>query len=86
MDHQLGGVDLIIWQGRRNRRVKTGISLWAAIRLACIIFAVTMLAVQAVGWVHWTGALAAGPAALVLIAVSAQLVAATRAALAWLGG
>jgi hypothetical protein len=86
MDHQLGGIDLIIWQGRRNRRVKSGISVWTAIRLACVIFGATMLAAQMAGWVHWTGVVAAGPAALVLIAVSAQLVAATRAALAWLGG
>ena len=86
MDHQLGGIDLIIWQGRRNRRIKSGLSVWTALRLACVIFGVTMLAIQAAGWVHWSGALAVGPAALVLIAVSAQLVAATRAALAWLGG
>jgi hypothetical protein len=41
---------------------------------------------QAVGWLHWSGILAAAPTGLVMIAVSVQLVAMARAALTWLVG
>ena len=86
MDHQLGKIDLICWQGRRNRRIRSGVTPWTVMIVACAVFGATMMAAQAAEWLHWTGLLAAAPVTLVLLAISAQIVGVVRAALIWLGG
>ena len=86
MDHQLGRIDLINWQGRRNRRIKSGVSGWTVMLAACAVMGAGAMAAQAAGWVHWTGLLEIAPTALVLFAISAQLIAVARAALMWLAG
>jgi pheromone shutdown protein TraB len=86
MDHDLGGIGLINWQGRRYRRIKpsVGAGLWTAVLVICGLLAVAMLTAQAVGWLRWTGVLALLPAALALLALSSRLVALVRGALGWL--
>ena len=86
MDYQLGGINLIRWQGRRNRRPKPGVSLWTAIVVVCALAGCAMLAAQAFGLLAWSGPLAALPGVLVLLAVGAQIMALARAAIAWLVG
>lgn len=85
-DTQLGGISLIRWQGRRNRRGKSGIAAWTVVLALCALAGAAMMAAQATGWLHWTGLLALVPAGLVLLAISVQLLAVARAALAWLAG
>ena len=86
MDHRCGEIGLIAWQGRRNRRLKTGISLWAVFLVICALTGAAGLAGQVAGWLPMAGAFALLPAALVLLAICAQLAAVVRAALSWLAG
>ena len=86
IDHDLGRIDLITWQGRKNRRIKSSVNVWTVIVVACAVLGGVSITAQATGWLQWTGLLAAVPAGLVLLAVGAQLVAIIRAALIWLGG
>ncbi len=86
MDHQLGRIDLIRWQGRRNRRLKTGVSAWTVLIGACALVGCAALAAQASGALPWTGPLGAAPAVLVLFALGAQILAMARAAFTWLKG
>jgi hypothetical protein len=88
MDHDLGRIDLINWQGRRNRRTRPGpgAGIWTVVLVVCGALAVAMLAAQAAGWLRWTGLLAALPAALALLALSPRLAAMVQAARAWISG
>jgi len=86
VDHQLGQIDLIRWQGRRNRRLKTSVSGWTLVLGACALVGLGTLAAQAAGALPWSGPLAAAPAALVLLALSAYIVAVFRAVLSWITG
>ncbi len=86
MDHHLGGIELIRWQGRRNRRARSGVSLWTVIVVLCALVGCSTLAGQAFGLLPWSGPLAALPAVLVLLVVGAQIMAFARAAIAWLVG
>jgi hypothetical protein len=86
MEHRLGTIDLVSWQGRSNRRLKPGVSVWTVLLVAAALGGCVTLSGQALGLLTWTGPLAALPAGLVLLAVCSQIVAVTRAALAWLAG
>jgi hypothetical protein len=86
MDHRLGRIDLIRWQGRRNRRLKTGLSPWTLALMGCGFLGGLALAAQLAGLVPFTGVLAGVPAGLVVLAVAAPVVAVARAAIAWLIG
>ena len=86
MDHQLGGINLIRWQGRRNRKVKAGVTLWTVCRLACALVGGAMLAVQALSGQPWSAPLAVIPVSLLLLAAASQIVAAARAAATWFVG
>jgi len=86
MDHELGGINLIRWQGRRNRRAKAGVSIWAVFLATCALVGCSTLTAQVFGLLPWSGLFAPVPALLVLAAVSTQLVAVGRAALVWLKG
>ena len=86
MDHRLGGIDLIRWQGRRNRRLKTGLSPWTLMLAACGLIGASALAAQAFGVLPWAGPLAGVPVALTVLALAAPLIALARAAIAWLVG
>ena len=83
---QLSHIELVRWQGRRNRRTGAGISLWTVMLVLFALLGLATTAAQAAGWLHWTGVLALAPATLVVLAVGAQLVSVARAVLAWLGG
>jgi|WetSurMetagenome_2_1015567.scaffolds.fasta_scaffold74806_3 hypothetical protein len=85
MDLELGRVELIYWQNR-NRRTRSGLSLWTAASLVGLPTGAILATAQAVGWLHWAGPFAAAPAALVLLALAGPLVAVTRAVLGWVGG
>ena len=86
MDHQVGRINLIRWQGRRNRKVRTGVRPWTAIFIACAVLGAATMSAQAAGWLNWTGALGSVPAGLVLVAIAIQLVGTTRWLLTWLAG
>ncbi len=86
MDQQLGRIDLVRWQGRRDRRINSGVRPWTVFIIGCAVVGATAMAVQAVGWLTLSGPVAVVPPALILVAVSAQLVAIVRALLAWLAG
>lgn len=86
MDHRLGGIDLIRWQGRRNRRLKTGVSPWTVVLATCGIIGGAGLAAQATGLASWSGPLAPVPTVLLALALAGPLIALARAAIAWLAG
>ena len=86
MDHRLGGIDLIRWQGRRNRRLKTGVSVWTLLLVACGLLGGAALAAQAFGLLPWSGPLAGVPVALMVLAMAAPIIALARVAIAWLVG
>jgi hypothetical protein len=86
MDHQLGQPGLIYWQSRRLRRASSRVSVWTIVAAVCAIAGLAALVTQMAGWVHFKGLLAAAPAALLILAVNARLLAGARAALAWLAG
>lgn len=86
MDQRLGDINLIRWQGRRNRRLKSGVSGWTIAVVVCAIAGSLMLGAQLLGLLPRTGLLAAAPAGLVLLALCSQILAVTRAVLAWLAG
>ena len=86
MEHQHGGIDLVRWQGRRDRRMKSGVSAWTVLLVACALVGGSLLAAQALGAMTTTGPWAMVPAGLVLAAIGAQVLAVGRAALAWLLG
>ena len=86
MRHQLGEINLVRWQGRRNRRIKSGLSGWTVLLAACAIVGALTLLAQGFGVLPLTGPTALAPAGLVLFALGAQIVVVVRAALAWLAG
>jgi hypothetical protein len=83
MDHKLGRIGLVTWQGKPNRRFKAGIRPWTVVVVICAIVGAVATGAQALGWLTLTGPLAVAPPALILLAISAQLVAAVRALLTW---
>jgi hypothetical protein len=85
MDHQLGRINLIRWQGRKTRRGAAGGSLWPLLIVTCAVFVGVIVAIQAAGWVHWTGPVAFVPAVLLVLILSAPLLAMGRAILTWFG-
>lgn len=83
MDHKLGRIDLISWQGRPARRFKAGLKPWTVIVVICAVVGAVATGAQALGWLPRNGPFAVAPPALILLAISAQLVAALRAVLTW---
>ena len=86
MDHHLGQIDLVSWQGRRNRRIKAGLSAWTVLLALSALLGLAMTTAQASGWLRLPGLLAIALAGLVLLAVSVQFVAVVRSVLLWLSG
>lgn len=86
MDQQLGRIDLVRWQGRRDRRISPGVRPWTVFIVGCALTGATAMAAEALGWLPLTGPVAVVPPALILVALSAQLVNIVRALLAWLAG
>ncbi len=83
---QLGEINLVRWQGRRNRRLKSGGSAWTVISAACAIVGAAMLLAQGLGVLPLTGASALAPAGIVLFALCTQVVTVARAVVAWITG
>ena len=83
MEHKPGHIGLISWQGRPTRRFKAGIRPWTVVVVICAILGAAGTGAQALGWLPRTGPFAVVPPALILLAISAQLVAALRALLTW---
>jgi hypothetical protein len=79
-----GGI--VYWQSRRTRRASPQMSPAALVMIALALIGGVSLAAQLTGVLRLTGPLALAPAALVIGALNGPLVAATRAALRWLGG
>ncbi len=86
MDHHLGQINLVSWQGQRNRRVKSGLSGWSVMLALSAVLGLAMTTAQALGWLRLPGPLAIAPAGLVLLAVSVQVAAVLRSLLLWLSG
>ncbi len=86
MEHRLGTVNLIRWQARRNRRLKSGVPIGTVVLVACAVAGATAMGAQALGVLVWSGPLAALPAALVVLSVGAQIVAVGKAVVTWLVG
>jgi hypothetical protein len=86
MDHQLGRIDLIRWQGRRVRRLRTGPSALFWVGLVCALIGGPLLAAQIMGWATLGGALSAAPSLLVLMAICVPVISLIKATLSWLGG
>jgi hypothetical protein len=85
VQHQLGEISLVRWQGRRNRRTRSDVSAWTLLLAACAVVGVPMLLAQGLGALPLTGTSALAPGALVLFALFAQIVIVLRAIIAWLG-
>jgi hypothetical protein len=77
---------MVRWQNSKARRTRPRLGPGAILAVAVAAPAVAVVAAQGLGWLHLPGWTALVPAGLALVALSAQLVAAARAALAWLGG
>ena len=77
---------MVRWQSSKTRRTKPRMGLGAIVAAAVAVAGVLTVAAQALGWLHLPGWVAFVPAVTVVAALSAQLAAAARAALAWLGG
>jgi hypothetical protein len=86
VDQQLGRINLVRWQGRRDRRINAGVRPWTVFIIGCAVLGGAAMALEAFGWLSLSGPLAVLPPALILVAVSAQLVAIVRALLTWLAG
>ena len=86
MEHRLGTINLVRWQGRRNRRLKAGVSVWLLVVAVCALVGCGTLTAQVLGLLTWSGPLAALPAFLVLVALVSQVGTIGRAAIAWLVG
>ncbi len=81
-----GDPGLVRWQASKARRVKPRMGLGAILAAITAILGLLTVAAQGLGWLHLPGWLAFVPVGVVLAALSAQLVAAARYALEWLGG
>ena len=77
---------LVRWQNSKTRRARPRLGVGAILAVVVATPAIAVVAAQGLGWLHLPGWTALGPAGLALAALSAQLVAAARAALAWIGG
>ena len=86
MDHNLGRIDLVTWQGRQNRRIKSGVGMGTILLAVAALIGMVLTVSQLAGWIVWTGPLALAPGGLLLLALSVQVVAVVRAALTWLAG
>jgi hypothetical protein len=88
MNSQLGQIGLISWQDRRSRRAQSGggLSLWTVTIVLLTVTGATLLACQGLGFLHLTGVMVAAPAGLLVLAVTAQIIALIRAGLTWLAG
>ena len=86
MDHQIGQIDLITWQGRKTRRVRSGPGGLTLALLACALVGLVLMGVQAAGLVHWDGPMAVLPIALMGVAILAPLIAVVRVVLTWIVG
>lgn len=86
LDRDSGGMGMVCWQGRPPRRGRPRPGPATALFALFALAAATVFAAQMVGWLHWKGPLAFTPAALMLVALNAQLIAAVRSALGWLAG
>lgn len=86
MDHKLGGINLVRWQGARVRK-SDGPAGWivaAALLLMAVVGLVAVL-VPASPWVDWLGFAAMAPALLAFVAmVIVRLVLLIRPAVVWL--
>jgi hypothetical protein len=77
---------MVRWQSSKTRRTKPRMGVGAILAAAVAAPGLAVVAAQALGWLHLAGWTAFVPAGVVLAALSAQLAAAARAALEWLGG
>jgi hypothetical protein len=86
MDHRLGRIDLIRWQGRRQTRRTRPVGGWTLLLFCVALIGLSGAAAQALGWISLPPTLAAAPAALVLLAAGVQVVALLRGVAAWIAG
>lgn len=86
LDRDSGGLGMVCWQGKPPRRGRPKAGPATAFFALFALAAAAVFAGQMLGWLHWKGPLAFTPAALMLVAVNAQLIAAARWALGWLAG
>jgi hypothetical protein len=82
LEHQLGRIELIRWQGRVRRGARPGPSVWTILRVLCAIVGTVTLALQALGLLSWTGPFAALPAMLTILGLAAPLWSGARRAMA----
>ncbi len=88
MEHRLGQIDLVSWQGRGGRRLKAkaGVSPWTVVLVISAPLSVAAITGQVAGWLPSTGPLAFAPAGVVLLAACALVVTIARAVIGWLAG
>jgi hypothetical protein len=86
MDHRLGQIDLIAWQGRRQIRRTRPVGGWTVLLFFVALAGLSGAGAQAMGWISLPPVLAGAPAALVLLAAGIQVVALLRGVAAWIAG
>ena len=86
MDHQLGGIALINWQGRKVRKAQRGVALRTLVMGICIIAAAAIGFCEVIGWIPKVGLVSSLPAVLLLVAIGTQMATLVRAAVGWLLG
>lgn len=79
-------IGLVNWQSRKTRRSRPRMGVWAILAVAVALIGAAVTVAQVVGWLHLPGRIAYAPAVFVAIGLSAQIAAAARTALEWLGG
>jgi hypothetical protein len=86
MDHRLGRIDLIAWQGRRQVRRTRPVGGWTLLLFVVALVGLCGAGAQAMNWISLPPVLAAAPAILVLVAAGVQVVALLRGVAAWIAG
>jgi hypothetical protein len=84
VDHRSGG--LVRWQADARRGVGGRLGLWSLVVVASGLLALALIAAQTAGWLRWSSLLMLVPAAVLLGALGAGLLALLRRGLAWLAG
>jgi hypothetical protein len=86
LDHDLGHIDLINWQGRKSRRLKSRFTIWNAIGWASLLVGFIAFACQQMGWLHLAPPTSALPVLILGIGLVGLVVRIVRLTATWLIG
>jgi peptidoglycan/LPS O-acetylase OafA/YrhL len=83
-ERRVGG--LVRWQGGQRRAGQARLAVGIAIAVAAFLLTLALIAARTAGWLHWGALWMLAPAAVLIAALGAGVVALLRRGLAWLAG